>query len=105
MNLLRWSARGLSRLVGTVGACLLLARMEALRAAGINGSPPPNAAAIRRFVGVMTDNALWLMGTVAVLGILLIGGLFFFGHSKAGDYAGKVALGTLILVSAAGIAA
>jgi len=39
------------------------------------------------------------------LGIVVIGALFFFGHSRAADYAAKIALGAVIVVSAPGIAA
>jgi hypothetical protein len=35
----------------------------------------------------------------------VIGGLFFFGHSRAADYAAKIAVGAVIIVSAPGIAA
>jgi len=82
-----------------------LAQTEALRAAGVTGKAPANANAITKFVSTITDNALWMIGTVAVLGIVVIGALFFFGHSRAADYAAKVALGAVIVVSAPGIAA
>ena len=82
-----------------------MAHAEALRAAGVNGKAPANAGAIKSFVAAITDNALWLIGTVATLAILVIGGLFFFGHSRAADYAAKIAVGAVIIVSAPGIAA
>ena len=82
-----------------------LAQMEALRAAGVTGKAPANASAITKFVSTITDNALWMIGTVAVLGVVVIGALFFFGHSRAADYAAKIALGAVIVVSAPGIAA
>ena len=50
-------------------------------------------------------NALWIIGTVATLAVLVIGGLFFFGHSRAQDYAARIAIGAVIIVSAPGIAA
>jgi hypothetical protein len=81
------------------------AQLAALRAAGVNGNAPANAGAIKSFVSAITDNALWLIGTVATLAILVIGGLFFFGHSRAADYAAKIAVGAVIIVSAPGIAA
>ncbi len=86
-------------------AAVVLAHAQALRAAGVNGSAPANGGAIRDFVAGITDNALWLIGTVATLSILVIGGLFFFGHSRAADYAARIAIGALIIVSAPGIAA
>jgi hypothetical protein len=84
---------------------LVMAHAYALRAAGVNGSAPANADAIKGFVSGITDNALWLIGTVATLAILVIGGLFFFGHTRAADYAAKIAVGAVIIVSAPGIAA
>jgi hypothetical protein len=96
--------RGLQLLAGAYGS-LVLAHADALRAAGVNGSAPANAGAIKGFVAAITDNALWLIGTIATLAILVIGGLFFFGHSRAADYAAKIAVGAVIIVSAPGIAA
>ncbi|GEM_PF-3750614 len=95
----------LAAMFGAALSVVALTQMAALRAAGVNGKAPENAAAITTFVSVITDNALWLIGTVATLAILLIGGLFFFGHSRAADYASKIAIGAVILVSAPGIAA
>ena len=71
----------------------------------MTGHAPQNAAAIQNFVSTMTDNALWIIGTVATLAILVIGGLHFFGHSRAGDYAAKLAIGAVIIIAAPGIAA
>src|SRR4051794_40093373 len=97
--------RALSIAPAGAHAALVLAHADALRAAGVNGSAPPNAGAIRDFVAGITDNALWLIGTISTLSILVIGGLFFFGHSRAADYAARIAIGALIIVSAPGIAA
>ena len=82
-----------------------MAHADALRAAGVNGQAPANAGAIKTFVSTITDNALWLIGTIAVLAIVVIGGMFFFGHSRAGDFAAKIAVGAVLVVSAPGIAA
>ena len=89
----------------TAYAALVMAYADALRAAGVNGTAPGNAGAIKQFVSGITDNALWLIGTIATLAFLVIGGLFFFGHSRAGDFAAKIAVGAVIIVSAPGIAA
>ena len=72
---------------------------------GRDGQAPANAGAITKFVSTITDNALWLIGTIAVLAVVVIGGLFFFGHCRAADYAAKIAIGAVIIVSAPGIAA
>src|SRR6266540_4239129 len=97
--------RALALALAGAYAAVGFAHAEALRAAGVNGSPPANAGAIRDFVSGITDNALWMIGTVATLAILVIGGLFFFGHTRAADYAAKIAVGAVIIVSAPGIAA
>jgi len=86
-------------------AAVVLAHAEALRAAGLNGQAPPNAGAIQGFVSAITDNALWLIGTIAALAFVVIGGLFVFGHTRAQDYAAKIAIGAVIIVSAPGLAA
>lgn len=88
-----------------VFAAACLAQAGALRAAGVTGRPPENAEAITKFVGAITDNALWVIGTIAVLAVVVIGGLFFFGHSRAQDYALKILIGAVVIVSAPGIAA
>ena len=90
---------------GTLYGALCLAHADALRAAGLNGKAPAGAGALKTFVDLLTANALWAIGTVCVLAILLIGGLFSFGHSRAGDYAAKIAVGAVIVVSAPGLAA
>src|SRR3954452_2412694 len=102
---LRTIATTLAPVVAAAYAALVMAHADALRAAGVNGTAPSNAGAIKNFVSAITDNALWLIGTVATLAVLVIGGLFFFGHSRAADYAAKIAVGAVIIVSAPGIAA
>lgn len=101
----RWAARCLLAALACAYVAFAMAHADALRAAGVNGAAPANAGAIKEFVSAITDNALWLIGTVATLAILVIGGLFFFGHSRAADYAAKIAVGAVIIVSAPGIAA
>jgi hypothetical protein len=102
---LRVAGRAVAAAAATGYATVVMAHADALRAAGVNGSAPSNASAIKSFVSAITYNALWLIGTVATLAILVIGGLFFFGHSRAADYAAKIAVGAVIIVSAPGIAA
>jgi hypothetical protein len=97
-----------TRAAGAVVAAygvVVLAHADALRAAGVTGKAPPNADAITTFVSTITDNALWVIGTIAVLAVVVIGGLFFFGHSRAADYALKILIGAVVIVSAPGIAA
>jgi hypothetical protein len=105
----RLAARTLASMVsaalGAGYAVVVMAHADALRAAGVNGTPPPNAAAIRRFVAALADNALWLIGTIAVLAFVIVGGFFFIGHSRAPDYAARVAGGAFVVVIAPAAAA
>lgn len=100
----KWASRAYAWLVGGAYAAIVLAHADALRAAGVNGQAPSGAGAIKDFVSTITDNALWIIGTTAGLAILLIGALFFFGHSRAQDYAARIAIGAVIVVAAPGIA-
>ena len=105
MGVAAGSRRAIAAVAGAVLAASVLAHAEALRAAGVTGTAPSNAGAITQFVSAITDNALWMIGTIATLAVLIIGGLFFFGHSRAQDYAARIAIGAVIIVSAPGIAA
>ena len=94
--------RSVGVLVASVYGVVAVAQMEALRAAGVTGTAPANAGAITKFVSTITDNALWMIGTIATLAVVVIGGLFFFGHSRAQDYAAKILIGAVIIVVRAG---
>ncbi len=96
---------GFTALGALLAAYVLAAHAESLRAAGLNGTAPPNAGEFKSFISQMTDNATWIVGTSVLLGLVLIGGLFLFGHSRAQDYAAKVALGVGLIILAPGIAA
>lgn len=97
-------ARLVALTVAGVYAAAVLAHSDALRAAGVNGKAPPNAGAIRTFVSEITDNLLWIIGTVSTLAIVVVGALFFFGYSRAGDLAIRIGVGALFVVCAGGIA-
>ena len=101
----RRRAIGFGALGAFLAAHALAAQADSLRAAGLNGTAPPNAGAFRSFISDMTGNAIWIVGTSVLLGLVLIGGLFLFGHSRAQDYAAKVALGVGLIILAPGIAA
>ncbi len=98
-------AIGLGAPSAFLAAYVLSLQVESLRAAGLNGTAPPNAGEFRTFISQMTSNAIWIVGTSVLLGLVLIGGLFLFGHSRAQDYAAKVALGVGLIILAPGIAA
>ena len=99
------SVHALAVLCAAIYAALILAQADALRAAGVTGKAPPNAGAIRKFVAAITDNLLWVIGTVSTLAIVVVGALFFFGYSRAGDLAIRIGVGALFVVCAGGIAA
>lgn len=101
---IKWIRRAVGSVIASLYAVVGLSHAAALRAAGINGKAPSGAGAIEGFVSEITDNALWIIGTTAGLAILLIGALFFFGHSRAQDYAARIAIGAVIVVAAPGIA-
>lgn len=101
---IKWVSRAFSAGVAGLYATLLLAQADALRAAGVNGKAPSGAGAIKGFVSTITDNALWIIGTTATLALLLVGALFFFGHSRAQDYAARILVGAVLIVAAPGIA-
>jgi hypothetical protein len=84
---------------------LVVGVAHGLRGAGLNGEPPPNSGAFKGFVDTMTDNAVWIIGTCVILAIVVVGALFFFGHTRAQDYAMKIAAGIALIVLAPGIAA
>ena len=84
---------------------LLVGITHGLRGAGLNGEPPPNSGAFKGFVDTMTDNAVWIIGTCVILAIVVVGALFFFGHTRAQDYAMKIAAGIALIILAPGIAA
>lgn len=86
-----------------VGADALVA--DGLKSAGLTGTPPPNAGAFEKFVDQMAENAVWIIGTAAFLALVVVGGLFFFGHTRAQDIAMKIAAGVAIVILAPGIAA
>lgn len=100
---IKWG-RALGCALAVAYVAIGLAQADALRAAGVNGKAPSGAGAITGFVSTITDNALWIIGTTAALAILMIGALFFFGHSRAQDYAARIAVGAVIVVAAPGIA-
>lgn len=97
-------SRGAGVLLGALYSALVLAHADALRAAGVNGKAPSGAGAIQGFVSTITENALWIIGTTATLALLLVGALFFFGHSRAQDYAARILVGAVLIVAAPGIA-
>jgi hypothetical protein len=74
------------------------ARLAALRAAGLNGTPPPHAAAFRSLIGTLTNNWIWLVATGLGLVIVLFAGMMAFGDIRAPERLFRIAGGIMIIL-------
>jgi hypothetical protein len=99
-------ARGL-RLLAAVALptfVVVLARgdlglLDGLKAAGLTGKAPPNAALITKLIETLSSNWLWLVGTGVSLVLVLLAGMLAFGSRSAPDVLFRVIAGIgLILV-------
>ena len=72
--------------------------LAALRGAGLNGNPPPNAAVIKKLIDDLTANWIWLIGTGAGLVLIILAGLFMVGSRSAPDWLFKVIGGVLMIL-------
>ena len=78
---------------------LATAQLHGLKAAGLTGTPPPNAGLITKLIGDLTSNWLWLVGTGVGLVLVLLAGMLAFGSRSAPDVLFRVIAGIgLILV-------
>ncbi len=87
------AAATLTPLVSLAGA-----QLDGLRAAGLTGTPPPNAALITKLIADLTSNWLWLVGTGVGLVLVLLGGMLAFGSRTAPDVLFRVIAGVGIIV-------
>jgi hypothetical protein len=90
-------ARAGAALAATV-AIAAAGPLDALRAAGLNGSAPRGGGAFRTLVGQLTDNAEWLILTAIGLFLTAAAGALIFGVRSAPDWLFKAALGLLLLL-------
>jgi len=80
-------------------ACGDLGLLDGLKAAGLTGKAPPNAALITKLIDTLTSNWLWLIGTGVSLVLVLLAGMLAFGSRSAPDVLFRVIAGIgLILV-------
>src|ERR1039458_6298739 len=79
----------------SVGATFQLA---GLRAAGMNGTPPPHAAQFEQLMGTLTDNWTWLVATGIGLVLVLLAGMMVFGDIRAPEKLFRVAGGILVIL-------
>lgn len=76
-----------------------LSLLDGLKAAGLTGKAPPNAALITKLIETLTSNWLWLIGTGVGLVLVLLAGMLAFGSRSAPDVLFRVIAGIgLILV-------
>ncbi len=87
-----------------LGAFVDPVTVDALKKAGLvaNGGA---ISGVSGFFSALTANLIWIAVTVIGASVVAIGLLFILGHSRAQDYAIKVALGALVIVGAPGIMA
>jgi hypothetical protein len=76
-----------------------LGLLDGLKAAGLTGKAPPNAALITKLIETLSSNWLWLVGTGVSLVLVLLAGMLAFGSRSAPDVLFRVIAGIgLILV-------
>ena len=73
-------------------------QLAALRAAGMNGTPPPHAAQFRALIGTLTDNWTWLVATGIGLVLVLLAGMMVFGDIRAPEKLFRVAGGIVVIL-------
>jgi hypothetical protein len=89
-----WLPVTLAVAAGTSG----LFGLAALRAAGLNGTAPPNAAVIKSLIDNLTSNWEWLIITGLGLVLIVLAGLFMVGSRTAPDWLFKVVGGILMIL-------
>jgi len=80
----------------TAGAAGL--ELTALRAAGLNGTPPPHAAEFKALISTLTDNWTWLIATGLGLVFVLVLGMLIFGSMRAPEHLFRVIGGVMALL-------
>ena len=72
-------------------------RLGALRAAGLNGTAPPDAGSITQLISTLTSNWEWLVATGVGLILMVIAGLMMAGSQRAPDHLFRV-IGAILLI-------
>ncbi len=85
-------------LLSTILAAGAIVQMAALRAAGLNGSPPPHAGLFQKLISTLTSNWEWLVATGIGLVLILLAGLMVFGDQRAPEKLFRVAGGILVIL-------
>jgi hypothetical protein len=80
------------------GMTALVAALDALRAAGLNGTAPAGAGAFKALISTLTSNWEWLIGTGVGLVLVLIAGLMIAGSQRAPDHLFRVIGGIMLIL-------
>ena len=72
--------------------------LEALKAAGLTGTAPPDAGAFQSLIATLTSNWEWLIGTGIGLAFVLVAGLMIFGSQNAPQYLFKIIGGIMLIL-------
>lgn len=93
-----WIVRASAVVLAAVCAAPAQAPLAALRAAGLNGTAPPHADAIKTLVSTLTNNWTWMISLgLGLIGVVLAG-LLIAGSRTAPDWLFKVLAGVLIIL-------
>jgi hypothetical protein len=65
--------------------------LDALKAAGLNGTPPPGASAFQTLITTLTANATWLIATGVGLVLTLVSLAHGMGSQRTPDHLFRVA--------------
>jgi hypothetical protein len=91
-----------SRLARAACALVLLslpvARLCALKAAGLTGTAPAGSSAITSLVATLSSNWEWLIATGVGLVLTLLAGLMIFGSQRAPDHLFRVIGGIMLIL-------
>ncbi len=85
-------------LASTLTAGVVGLELSALRAAGLNGTPPPHAAEFKALISTLTDNWTWLIATGLGLVFVLVLGMLIFGSMRAPEHLFRVIGGVMALL-------
>jgi len=85
-------------LASTLAAGAAGLELSALRAAGLNGTPPPHAAEFKALISTLTDNWTWLIASGIGLVLVLAVGMLIFGSMRAPEHLFRVIGGVMALL-------
>lgn len=72
--------------------------LNALRAAGLTGTPPAGASGFQKLIDTLTQNAVWIIVTGIGLVLTIVGGMMSFGSPRAPDVMFRVIAGISVIM-------